>query len=102
MPPVRHGKAAIDARQIKLAVEGSLQRLQTDYIDLYQIHWPDHLIRPETPLRALEDLMQAGKIRAIGCSNETTWGLMKSLESSRRLGVTRYQTIQNNVSNCIF
>lgn len=98
VPPVRHGKAAIDARQIKLAVEGSLQRLQTDYIDLYQIHWPDHLIRPETPLRALEDLMQAGKIRAIGCSNETTWGLMKSLQASERYGLPRFVSVQNNFS----
>ena len=70
----------------------------TDYIDLYQTHWPDHDQPYEETMEALDELIVAGKVRVIGCSNETSWGLMKSLETSRRLGVAEYQTIQNNFS----
>ena len=95
---VREGKTALDRHNIVRAVEASLKRLQTDYIDLYQTHWPDHGTGYEEILTALDDLVQAGKVRIAGCSNETTWGLTKSLMVSEMHGLTRYETIQNNFS----
>ncbi|MEM7146422.1 MAG: aldo/keto reductase [Verrucomicrobiota bacterium] len=97
-PPVRHGLTALDRHQIIRAVEGSLKRLQTDYIDLYQTHWPDHGMRYEDTLGALTELVAAGKVRVIGCSNETSWGLMKSLWQAEDHGLARYDTVQNNFS----
>lgn len=97
-PPVRGGRTALDAHQIRRAVEDSLQRLQTDYIDLYQTHWPDHHMRYEDTLDALARMMEEGKIRAIGCSNETSWGLMKSLWAAEKYDTPRYDSIQNNFS----
>jgi aryl-alcohol dehydrogenase-like predicted oxidoreductase len=94
----RAGKTALDRHNITKAVEDSLRRLQTDYIDLYQTHWPDHGARYEDALRALDDLVEAGKVRVIGCSNETAWGLTKSISVSERYGLARYETIQNNFS----
>ena len=79
-------------------MEGSLRRLRTDYIDLYQVHWPDHGMRPEDTLEALDELVQEGKVRAIGVSNEDSYGLMKSLWTSDAHGLARYDTIQNNFS----
>lgn len=98
VPPVRHGMTALDRVQIVRAVEASLRRLRTDYIDLYQTHWPDHGMRPEETLEALTELVQAGKVRVIGCSNETCWGLMKSLWASESHGLARFDTVQNNFS----
>jgi aryl-alcohol dehydrogenase-like predicted oxidoreductase len=72
------------------AVEGSLRRLQTDYIDLFQLHGFDAQTPVEETLRALDDLVQAGKIRYTGCSNFSGWHLMKSLAVSERYGWTRY------------
>jgi aryl-alcohol dehydrogenase-like predicted oxidoreductase len=95
---VREGKTALDRHNITRAVEGSLKRLQTDYIDLYQTHWPDHGTPYDEILDALDDLVRAGKVRIIGCSNETTWGLTKSLMISEARGLARYETIQNNFS----
>jgi len=97
-PPIRNGKAALDRRHIRVAVEGSLRRLQTDYIDLYQIHWPDHGMRAEDTLEALDELVKEGKIRAIGTSNDNAYGLMKGLWTADKEGLTRYDTIQNNFS----
>lgn len=97
-PPVRHGMTALDRRQIRLAVDASLRRLQTDYIDLYQTHWPDHGGRYQDSLGALGELMDEGKIRVIGSSNETCWGVMKSLAASENYGTPRYDTVQNNFS----
>ena len=94
----RAGMTALDRHNIVRAVEASLTRLQTDYIDLYQTHWPDHGTGYEEAMRALDDLVMAGKVRVIGCSNETAWGLMKSLSVSEREGLARYETIQNNFS----
>ncbi|MDO8801439.1 aldo/keto reductase [Phenylobacterium sp.] len=94
----RAGMTALDRHNITRAVEASLQRLGTDYIDLYQTHWPDHDIAYDETMETLDDLIREGKVRTIGCSNETTWGLMKSVAASERLGVARYQTIQNNFS----
>jgi aryl-alcohol dehydrogenase-like predicted oxidoreductase len=76
----------------------ALKRLQTDYIDLYQTHWPDHGARQEDILEALTELVQQGKVRAIGCSNETSWGLMKSLWASEKQGLCRMDSVQNNFS----
>ena len=94
----RAGMTALDRHNIRSAVEASLKRLQTDYIDLYQTHWPDHGVAYDETMETLDDLVREGKVRTIGCSNENTWGLMKSIEASNRLGVGRYQTIQNNFS----
>jgi aryl-alcohol dehydrogenase-like predicted oxidoreductase len=95
---MRAGMTALDRHNIVRALEGSLKRLGTDYVDLYQTHWPDHGARYDEALRALDDLIQAGKVRTIGCSNETAWGLMKSLATSDAGGWARYDTIQNNFS----
>ena len=72
------------------ACEGSLKRLGTDYIDLYQLHGFDAMTPVEETLSALEDLVKAGKIRYIGCSNFSGWHLMKSLSVSEKYGWTRY------------
>lgn len=97
-PPVRHGRTALDRLQIMKAVEASLQRLQTDYIDLYQTHWPDHFGRYEDTLDALTTLVKQGKVRVLGCSNETCWGMMKSLWTAEKHSLCRYDTVQNNFS----
>ena len=94
----RAGMTCLDRHNIVRAIEASLKRLQTDYVDLYQTHWPDHDARYEEALYALDDLTTSGKVRVIGCSNETSWGLMKSLSASEREGLARYETIQNNFS----
>jgi aryl-alcohol dehydrogenase-like predicted oxidoreductase len=96
--PVREGRSALDRHNIERAVEGSLRRLQTDYIDLYQTHWPDPFVPIEATLEALDRLVEQGKVRAIGCSNQTAYGLMKSLWMADRDGLTRYETIQNGCS----
>src|ERR1700722_11523960 len=94
----RAGMTALDRHNIVRAIEASLKRLDTDYVDLYQTHWPDHGARYEEALGALDDLIREGKVRVIGCSNETSWGLMNSLAVSDREGLARYDTIQNNFS----
>ena len=94
----RAGMTALDRHNITHAIEASLKRLGTDYVDLYQTHWPDHGVAYDETLETLDELIRAGKVRIIGCSNETTWGLTKSLATSERLGVARYETIQNNHS----
>ena len=94
----RSGMTALDRHNIVRAIEASLKRLGTDYVDLYQTHWPDHGSRYEEALGALDDLVREGKVRVTGCSNETSWGLMNSLAVSDREGFARYETIQNNFS----
>jgi aryl-alcohol dehydrogenase-like predicted oxidoreductase len=96
--PKRHGMTALDRRNIVTAIEDSLVKLGTDYIDLYQTHWPDHDTPYEETMEVLDELVRAGKVRINGCSNETSWGLMKSIAAAEKLGTTRYQTIQNNFS----
>jgi aryl-alcohol dehydrogenase-like predicted oxidoreductase len=71
------------------AVEDSLKRLQTDYIDLYQTHWPNYDVPQEETLRALDDLVKAGKVRYIGCSNEPAWRLIKALWISDKHNLNR-------------
>ncbi len=96
--PCRGGMTALDRHNITVAVEGSLRRLQTDYIDLYQTHWPDHATGYDETMEVLDELVRAGKVRILGCSNESSYGLMKSLAVSEKLGTARYHTIQNNYS----
>ncbi|MEM6580109.1 MAG: aldo/keto reductase [Pseudomonadota bacterium] len=96
--PLRGSKTGLDRHHIVRAVEGSLRRLQTDYIDLYQTHWPDADFPMQETLEALDELVRSGKVRILGCSNETTWGLTKSLGLSEHYGFARFETIQNNFS----
>lgn len=96
--PCRNGMTALDRRNIETAIDASLTKLGTDYIDLYQTHWPDHDTSYDETMEVLDELVRVGKVRITGCSNETSWGLMKSIATAERLGTTRYQTIQNNFS----
>lgn len=98
VPPTRHGLTAVDSFHIKCAVEGSLKRLDTDYIDLYQMHWPDTIVPIEESLKAFDELVKEGKVRYIGTSNDTSYGLTKANETSKRLGISRFESIQNNFS----
>jgi aryl-alcohol dehydrogenase-like predicted oxidoreductase len=76
------------------SVENSLRRLQTDYLDLYQAHWPDKKTPIEETLRAFDDLVKQGKIRFIGASNYAAWELMQALWNSDRNGLARFDTLQ--------
>lgn len=80
------------------AVEASLKRLGTDYIDLYQIHRSDPLTDIEDTLRALDDLVRQGKVRYVGCSNLMAWQLMKALAISRSEGLGRFKCTQSYYS----
>lgn len=115
--PTEHSR-----KQILEAVDKSLKRLQTDYIDLYQLHWPDrpvslfgaggltytHVDFDSHPideiLETLGEVVKAGKVRHIGLSNETPWGTMKFLHYAETKGLPRVQSIQNayNLTNRIF
>lgn len=109
---IRNGPPTMDRSNIRAAIEGSLQRLQTDYIDLYQLHWPERnqpmfgqwQFEPEkerecTPIReqleALAELVKEGKIRHIGVSNEHPWGIMQFVRLADELGLPRIASIQN-------
>jgi aryl-alcohol dehydrogenase-like predicted oxidoreductase len=109
---LRDGNTAINRDNIQQAVDGSLKRLQTDYIDLYQIHWPDRYVpffgetiydptreRATVPiaeqLSALNDLVQAGKIRYIGLCNETAWGVCEFSHVAQQLGLPKITSVQN-------
>jgi aryl-alcohol dehydrogenase-like predicted oxidoreductase len=95
---VRSGKTALDRHHIERACEASLRRLGIDTIDLYQTHWPDPGVPIEDTLEALDRLVEAGKVRYVGCSNETAYGLTKSLWMADKHGFARYETIQNSFS----
>lgn len=118
---VRNGAKAIDRDNLKQAVDDSLKRLQTDYIDLYQIHWPDRYVptfgqtvydptkeRKTVPiaeqLAVFADLIQAGKIRYVGLSNETPWGVSEFSHVAKQLGLPKVVSIQNayNLLNRVF
>jgi aryl-alcohol dehydrogenase-like predicted oxidoreductase len=98
VPPIRNGMTAIDSFHIKTAIEGSLKRLGTDYIDLYQMHWPDTVVPIDESLKAFDELVKEGKVRYLGTSNDTAYGLTKANETSKRLGIGRFESIQNNFS----
>lgn len=110
---VRDGKSKFDRKNIEAALDASLERLQTDYLDLYQLHWPERKANYfgrlgfehdatdtdwtplEETLDVLGDAVKAGKIRAIGLSNETPWGVMRFLEIAERTGLPRAASVQN-------
>ncbi len=109
---VRGGKQNFDAANLRAAVETSLQRLQTDHIDLYQLHWPSRnvpifgasVFKPdherkhvaiEETLAVLGELIKEGKIGAIGVSNESCWGVSEFIKQSEMKGLPRIATIQN-------
>lgn len=98
VPPVRFGLTAIDAHHIMTAVEGSLKRLQTDYIDLYQMHWPDTIVPKEESMEAFDKLVHSGKVRYLGTSNDTAYGTTKANMICQRFGYKRFESIQNNFS----
>ncbi|QOP46327.1 aldo/keto reductase [Sulfurimonas paralvinellae] len=98
VPPIRHGLTAIDSFHIERALEGSLKRLQTDYIDLYQMHWPDTIVPIEESLKAFDRLVQSGKVRYLGTSNDTAYGTTKALMTSEFKNYARFESIQNNFS----
>ena len=89
------GHRDLSAKWIVAAVEASLQRLQTDYIDLYQSHWPDERTPQDETLRAHDSLIKAGKVRFIGTSNHDAKLLTEALAISRHQGIARYETLQN-------
>jgi aryl-alcohol dehydrogenase-like predicted oxidoreductase len=78
------------------ACEASLKRLKTDYIDLYQLHWPDHDTPIDETLRALDDLVRAGKVRYIGASNLFAWELCEAHFTAERLGVSKFISAQDH------
>jgi aryl-alcohol dehydrogenase (NADP+) len=112
---IRGGPKAIDRTNVEQAVTTSLKRLQTDYIDLYQLHWPDRYApifgqtsydpakeRPTVPiaeqLAALGDMIKAGKIRYIGLSNETPWGVAEFVKLAEASDLPKVVSIQNAYS----
>ena len=85
-------------RYIMSAVEGSLTRLKTDYIDLYQVHQVDLLTPMEETLRALDDLVRAGKVRYIGLSNHPAWMVVEAQETAKRCGLNSFVSCQDEYS----
>jgi aryl-alcohol dehydrogenase-like predicted oxidoreductase len=110
------GGPRLTREHLHQAIDDSLTRLQTDYVDLYQLHWPDRQANYfgrlgyehdeqeddatglEESLSALQELVQAGKIRAVGLSNETPWGVMHALRLAERQGLPRVASVQNPYS----
>ena len=113
LPHIRDERTRrLDRKNITAAVEGSLQRLQTDHLDLYQLHWPDrktnffgqlgyrhvedsHAVAIEETLEVLDELVQSGKVRYIGLSNETPWGVMRFLNAAENRAQARIVSVQN-------
>ncbi|MSP51412.1 MAG: aldo/keto reductase [Alphaproteobacteria bacterium] len=95
MNHIRHGLTAFDHHMIERAVDGSLRRLGTDYIDLYQTHWPDRHTPMEAQLDAMERIVEAGKVRYFGVSNETPWGLTRLAAMADHQRLPRVVSIQN-------
>jgi aryl-alcohol dehydrogenase-like predicted oxidoreductase len=85
-------------RAIVAAAEASLRRLKTDWIDLYQQHQPDPLTPIEETLRAFDDLVRQGKVRAIGCSNMRAWQVVEARWTARSLGLASFVSCQNEYS----
>ncbi|WP_028204877.1 NADP(H)-dependent aldo-keto reductase [Paraburkholderia nodosa] len=112
---IRGPQNQFDRKNLTEALDGSLKRLQTDYVDLYQLHWPDrstmtfgrgmypylddaYTVPIEETLSVLADFVKAGKIRHIGVSNETPWGVAQFLRAAEKLGLPRIVSIQNPYS----
>ena len=79
---------------IHASIDGSLKRLGTDHVDLYQIHGYDPLVPPDETLRALDDVVRAGKVRYLGCSNLAAWQIMKAIGVSESHGWSRFDSLQ--------
>jgi aryl-alcohol dehydrogenase-like predicted oxidoreductase len=109
---VRGGNLAVDRKNIEAALHASLRQLQTDYVDLYQVHWPDRYVptfgqtlyepeqeRPTVPIEeqlgAFAEFVKAGKIRHLGVSNETPWGVCEWLRQAERCSQPKIVSIQN-------
>jgi aryl-alcohol dehydrogenase-like predicted oxidoreductase len=84
----------LSRKHILKAVDNTLRRLQTDYLDLYQAHWPDIKTPVEETMRAFDELVKQGKVRFVGASNYSAWELMQALWDSDRNGLIRYDTLQ--------
>tara|TARA_B100000963_G_scaffold360230_1_gene390367 strand:+ start:1053 stop:2090 length:1038 start_codon:yes stop_codon:yes gene_type:complete len=113
---IRNGENNFNKKNIAKAIEGSLKRLKTDYIDLYQLHWPERSTncfgrrefvfrenerewnKFETVLEALDKFIKSGKIRFVGMSNETPYGISKYLELSKSKNLPRMMSVQNPYS----
>lgn len=112
LPHIRGGQPRLNRTQIEEAINGSLKRLQTDYLDLYQMHWPDRNTNYfgklgyrhddsetstsiEETLDALDGIVKSGKVRHIGISNETPWGTMRYIGAAETRGLPRIASIQN-------
>jgi len=115
---IRDGQTRFTAAEISSAIDGSLKRLQSDYIDLYQLHWPQRptnffgklgydnteahqnaeITALEETLSALSDEIKKGRIRYIGLSNETPWGTLKFLHLAEKLGLEKFVSVQNPYS----
>ena len=91
-------KKGASRRYIFSVVEASLQRLRTDWIDLYQLHQPDPLTPIEETLRALDDLVKQGKVRYIGCSNLAAWQVVEAQWTARHLGLNAFISCQDEYS----
>ncbi len=116
LPHIRHEKTRrLDRKNIEIALHDSLKRLRTDYVDLYQLHWPDrktnffgklgythveedNVVPVEETLQVLADQVKAGKIRYVGLSNETPWGVMQFLHMADKLNLPRVVSVQNPYS----
>jgi len=116
MTHIRGANRRLDRANIFAAIDGSLRRLGTEYIDLYQLHWPDRTVTttgrarfsnlPDPPgvvpieetLAALGELVAGGKVRHVGVCNETPWGVMRYLQLSQERGSPRVVTVQNGYS----
>lgn len=117
---IRNGTTSLDRKNLEQALHDSLRRLQTDYLDLYQLHWPDRstvtfgqrsypwkeedTVPIEETLAVLDDFVRQGKVRHIGVSNETPWGVARFLELARSRSLPLIATIQNpyNLLNRVF
>ncbi|MBO9998267.1 MAG: aldo/keto reductase [Cyanobacteria bacterium SID2] len=112
LPWIRSADRKLDRTNIEKAIDDSLKRLQTDYVDLYQIHWPDRYVtkfgspsfdpqndRESVPileqLQVFKDLIDAGKIRYLGLSNETPWGICQFCSLADAMGLPRVVSVQN-------